>query len=121
MRHALSVVAVLASLRADPAGAADWTDAVFPERSHDFGTVARGSKVRHSFKLVNSTNQEIHIASWRTKCGCTDVRVGARDIPPGTQTVIEAVDRHHQVHRLQAVGPDPGARPADAPPRSTST
>jgi hypothetical protein len=64
---------------------------VFPVRSHDFGTVARGSKVRHSFKLINSTQQEIHIASWRTKCGCTDVRVGARDIPPGTQTVIEAV------------------------------
>ena len=91
MRHALPVVAALALGWAWPAGAADWTDAVFPERSHDFGTVARGSKVHHSFKLVNSTNQEIHIASWKTKCGCTDVRVGARDIPPGTQTVIEAV------------------------------
>ena len=71
--------------------AADWTDAVFPERSHDFGTVAKGSKVRHSFKVVNSTSQEIHIASWKTKCGCTDVKVGARGHPPGTQTVIEAV------------------------------
>lgn len=90
MRLALSVVATLALGWASPAGAADWTDAVFPERSHDFGTVARGSKVRHSFKLINSTAQEIHVASWKTKCGCTDVRVGARDIPPGTQTVIEA-------------------------------
>ena len=91
MRHALPVMAALAIGWAWPAGAADWTEAVFPERSHDFGTVARGSKVRHSFKLVNSTGQEIHISSWKTKCGCTDVRVGARDIPPGTQTVIEAV------------------------------
>lgn len=91
MRHALPVVAILAIGWACPLMAADWTDAVFPERSHDFGTVARGSKVRHSFKLVNSTNQEIHIASWKAKCGCTDVRVGARDIPPGSQTVIEAV------------------------------
>jgi hypothetical protein len=91
MRHVLPVVAALAFSWASPAPAADWTDAVFPQRSHDFGTVARGSKVHHSFKLINSTNQEIHIETWRTKCGCTDVRVGARDIPPGTQTVIEAV------------------------------
>ena len=91
MRFALAVLAAscLTGLRASEA--ADWTDVVFPERSHDFGTVARGSKVRHSFKVVNSTNQEIHIASWKTKCGCTDVKVGARDIPPGTQTVVEAV------------------------------
>ncbi len=91
MRHVLPVVAALVVALALPAPAADWTDAVFPERSHDFGTVARGSKVHHSFKLINSTNQDIHIETWRTKCGCTDVRVGARDIPPGTQTVIEAV------------------------------
>ena len=73
------------------ADAADWTATVFPERSHDFGTVARGSKVRHSFPVVNSTDQPIHIKSYRTKCGCTDVRLGAKDIPPGTQTVVEAV------------------------------
>ena len=82
------LLAAGASLAAAPA---DWTAAVFPERSHDFGTVARGSKVRHSFPIVNSTNEILHIKSWRTKCGCTDVKVGAREIPPGTQTTIEAV------------------------------
>jgi hypothetical protein len=91
MRFALSVLAALVVGSPWTAWAGDWTDIVFPERSHDFGTVARGSKVRHSFKLINSTNQEVHIASWKTKCGCTDVKVGARDVPPGTQTVIEAV------------------------------
>ncbi len=70
---------------------ASWADAIFPDRDHDFGTVARGSKVHHSFLLVNSTGQEVHIESWKTKCGCTDIRIGARTIPPGTQTVIEAV------------------------------
>jgi hypothetical protein len=97
MRPALILLAALivgpAGLSAGvaaAAAAADWTDAVFPERSHDFGTVAKGSKVRYSFKLVNSTSQEIHIANWQTKCGCTDVRVGSRDVPPGTQTIIEA-------------------------------
>ena len=75
-----------------PAVAAqDWVSTVFPERAFDFGTVARGSKVLHSFRVQNRTNQEIHIADSRTKCGCTEVRVGSREIPPGTQTVIEAV------------------------------
>ena len=69
----------------------DWSASVFPERSFDLGTVARGSKVRHAFRVVNTTSKDIHILDSRTKCGCTEVRIGARDIPPGTQTVVEAV------------------------------
>lgn len=69
----------------------EWVDSVLPERAFDAGTVARGSKVRHTFKLVNRLDRDVRIVNWRTKCGCTDVRVGARQIPPGTQTTIEAV------------------------------
>jgi hypothetical protein len=79
-----------AALALPAVAAPDWVSQVLPERSFDLGTVARGSRVLHSFRLMNRTNQEIHIADWRTKCGCTEVRVGAREIPPGTQTVIEA-------------------------------
>lgn len=68
---------------------ADWVETAFPERSFDFGTVARGSKVRHAFAVVNTTDQTIVIDSWTAKCGCTDVRVGAREVPPGTRTVVE--------------------------------
>lgn len=73
------------------AHAQGWVDRVISERSFDFGTVARGSKVRHTFKLVNRLDTEVRIADKRTKCGCTEVRIGAYVIPPGTQTVIEAV------------------------------
>src|SRR5262245_56668355 len=69
---------------------ADWVASALPERAHDFGTVARGSQVRYAFPLVNRSNSEIRIADWRTKCGCTDVREGAKVIPPGTQTTVEA-------------------------------
>jgi hypothetical protein len=72
------------------AGDLDWMSSVFPQRVYDFGNVARGSQVRHSFPVVNRTNAEVHIASWTTKCGCTNVKVGARVIPPGTQTTVEA-------------------------------
>lgn len=68
-----------------------WVESVLPERSFEAGTVARGAKVRHTFRLVNRLDQEVHIADWKTKCGCTEVRVAARAIPPGTQTTIEAV------------------------------
>jgi Protein of unknown function (DUF1573) len=68
----------------------DWVAWALPERAYDFGTVARGSQIRHAFPLINRTDQEIRIADWRTKCGCTNVRVGAKVIPPGTQTSIEA-------------------------------
>jgi len=68
----------------------DWVASALPERAYDFGTVARGSQIRHAFALINRSDQEIRIADWRTKCGCTNVRVGAKLIPPGTQTTIEA-------------------------------
>jgi hypothetical protein len=91
MRRVPILVTVWALLATPSAFAQSWVDSVFPERAYDFGNVARGSKIRHSFRLINRTNQEIHIADWRTKCGCTEVRVGARAIPPGTQTSIDAV------------------------------
>jgi hypothetical protein len=83
---------VLALLWAAPAQAQQqsWPDTVFPESAHNFGTVARGSKLKHSFRLVNTTSAEIHIVNWSTKCGCTDVKVGAHTIPPGAQTYVEA-------------------------------
>ncbi len=68
----------------------DWVASALPERAYDFGTVARGSQIRHAFKLINQSDQEIRIADSRTKCGCTNVRIGAKIIPPGTQTTIEA-------------------------------
>ena len=67
----------------------DWLDAALPERAHDFGTVARGSLLRYAFPLVNRSDQEIRINNWRPMCGCTNVNVGAKVIPPGTQTTIE--------------------------------
>lgn len=82
---------VLAPTLARAQGPADWVRQVLPERAFDAGAVAKGSKVRHSFLLVNRLNQDVRIAHWKTKCGCTEVKVGARVIPPGAQTTIEAV------------------------------
>ena len=98
MRRVVSLLAVCSAVaalhapnrvHAQAAQPQPWYYAVFPERSHDFGTVAKGTKLRHSFKLINTTSSDIHIVDTRKKCGCTEVAIGARDIPPGTQTTIE--------------------------------
>lgn len=90
MRRVALVLAALAA-GAVPARAQGWINLVFPDREHNFGTVAKGSKVHHTFKIVNTLNEEIHIATFRPKCGCTDVKLGAQTIPAKTQSVIEAV------------------------------
>jgi hypothetical protein len=90
MRLAFFAAAAWVALGTSTAFGQNWVNSVFPERSYDFGTVARGSRVRHAFRIINTTNSEIHIANWVTMCGCTDVKVGAREIPPGTQTTVEA-------------------------------
>lgn len=86
-RRALPLFALWFGLAAVTRG--DWVDQVFPERSFDFGTVARGSRVVHAFRVVNSTKQTVRIASYTAKCGCTAVHIGAKEIPPGTQTRVE--------------------------------
>jgi hypothetical protein len=98
MRRAFLFWTAWAVLAVPSARAQSWVDQVLPERSFDFGTVARGSKVRHSFRLVNRLDQDVRVLTWRTKCGCTEARVGGRDssagavtIPAGTQTTVEAV------------------------------
>ena len=92
MRRALTFLAVWTTLAlgSSSAPAQTWTpDALFPEAAHDFGTVARGTKLRYTFWLVNTTNSDIKILGSQPKCGCTDVKIGAREIPPGTRTPIE--------------------------------
>ena len=43
--------------------------------SHDFGTVARGSKQEFSFKLKNIYKEDVHLVRVRSSCGCTSPRI----------------------------------------------
>ena len=86
----IGLLGIVVSSPAVQAQNLDWVASALPERAYDFGTVARGSQLRHAFPLINRSDQEIRIADTQTKCGCTNVRIGAKVIPPGTQTTIEA-------------------------------
>lgn len=53
------------------ASAANWADALFPVKTHNFGTVAVAADTQFVFPIKNHTDQDIHIASVRASCGCT--------------------------------------------------
>jgi hypothetical protein len=52
----------------------DWAQGMFDSLSHDFGVVAKGSEVRHRFKITNPSSGDVHIASVTASCGCTTAK-----------------------------------------------
>jgi hypothetical protein len=60
-------------LLATPAAssAQEWATKMFQTTAHDFGTVARGAKAEFKFELENIYEEDVHIASVRSSCGCT--------------------------------------------------
>jgi len=79
---------VLLGLGATGTASASWADALFDELSRDFGSVPRGPTLTHPFRLVNKTNQHVHIASVRVSCGCTAAQALKQDLAPGEETAI---------------------------------
>ena len=53
------------------AQAESWADALFPKKTHDFGSVAVASETTFRFPIRNNTGTDIHIADVRASCGCT--------------------------------------------------
>lgn len=76
--------------RPAPALERNWAESLFDERSHDFGPVPRGAKVRHPFILTNRTNVPIQILNLRVSCGCTSGRANVSTVEPGKAAIIEA-------------------------------
>ena len=93
MRY-LSVFMVLyALLAANRAAGENWAPALFAIKSHDFGTIAAGAKAEFAFVMKNDYAKEIHIASVRSSCGCSDVKIQNATLQPyETGTIIASVN-----------------------------
>lgn len=77
------------------AGADDWAPKMFETRDHDFGTVARGAKVEHEFVITNLYEEDVHIASVRSTCGCTKVSITQPDVKTyETAAIVAKFDTH---------------------------
>ena len=53
---------------------------MFNTTSHDFGTVAKGSKAEYRFQIKNIYEEDAHIVGVRSSCGCTTPQVTRPDL-----------------------------------------
>lgn len=70
-RLLISVTSVGLLLYASAGRAQDWARAMFNETTYDFGVVARGATVEHRFIVENSYEEDAHIQSISSSCGCS--------------------------------------------------
>lgn len=69
-----------ASLTPSTAAGQEWARKMFATTSHDFGVVPRGSKSEFEFKLTNTYKENVHIASARSSCACTQPKILKSDL-----------------------------------------
>jgi len=60
------------------------------ERARDFGVVPRGQQLVQYFRVVNNTEQPLHIYNVRVSCGCTTARALSNTIAPGQESAVWA-------------------------------
>jgi hypothetical protein len=69
----------------------DWAEKMFSERSHDFGSVARGADVRHKIEVTNLYEETITIHNVSTTCGCTAAEPSQKTLKTGETAYVEVV------------------------------
>lgn len=61
----------------------DGSEIIFDNPQHNFGDVAEGTKVSHTFKFKNAGNQPLVITNVVSTCGCTTTAWPKEPVPPG--------------------------------------
>ena len=73
---------VCATARAQESGA--WADKLFGgQNTHDFGTVARGSQLKHTFKMTNIWKVPLELTDVKISCGCLKAEPSTKQLQPG--------------------------------------
>ena len=87
-RPTLSICLLL--LLASSVSAQTWAEKMFQERTHNFGDVARGAKAEFRYELTNLYEEDVHISSVSSSCGCTSPRIEKHDLKTHETTAIVA-------------------------------
>lgn len=86
MRKYLFLVLFLgfaAAAVAQEAAKKEGAEITFQKKTHDFGDIAPGDKVEHTFYFTNTGNEPLIITDVQVTCGCTTPKGWPRDpIPP---------------------------------------
>jgi hypothetical protein len=70
-RPALAALVATLVVLPGTASAQEWAQKMFTVTSHNFGTVAKGSKAEYRFTFRNMYKEDVHVSGIRTSCGCT--------------------------------------------------
>ena len=78
----IAVGAILAWMLLAPAARGQgWARAMFDGKTtQDFGVVARGAKVEHRFAVENIYEEDVHIQSISSSCGCSKAETAKRTL-----------------------------------------
>lgn len=68
-----------------PAPEITWEAATF-----DFGTVAQGTPVSHTFEFTNTSKSPLRIEAVKASCGCTATHFSREEIPAGEKGFVTA-------------------------------
>ena len=86
----MSSLALALSAGSIDASAQEWATKMFKTKSHDFGSVARGAEAEFSFEFENLYEEDLHVASVRSSCGCTTPTIAKRDLKTFEKSQIVA-------------------------------
>jgi len=76
----LALAALLVACLPGTSAAQEWARKMFTVTSHNFGTVAKGSKTEYRFVFRNLYEEDVHVVGVRTSCGCTSPSISKRDL-----------------------------------------
>jgi len=87
------VLAVSASLLLIQTAAAQtpaWADKMFGGvTTHDFGVVARGAQLKHTFKMTNIWKEPLEITQIRVSCTCLTAKASVSALQPNESATLE--------------------------------
>ena len=84
------IILSVASCWTPSANAENWASKMFAETNHDFGAVSRNAKTEYAFVIENIYEEDVHIASVRSSCGCTKPVVNKKTIKTWEKSEIVA-------------------------------
>jgi hypothetical protein len=88
---AISLSVFLGAASSGKAEEQDWAKAMFSETSHDFGVVAAGAKVEYKFTIENIYEEDAHIKSVQSSCGCTTAKIDKQSLKTWDKAELTAV------------------------------
>jgi hypothetical protein len=80
----------LLSIDSRVVNAETWASKMFSSTHHDFGSVSRNAKTEFAFVIENIYEEDLHIASVRSSCGCTKPVLTKRDLKTWEKTELVA-------------------------------